>query len=234
MNSKQANFFIIGHRGAAGDFFENSLAGFQHATEIGIDAIELDIHEHGDKLWVIHDPELERLTTGIGLLAEADDLSMLHLKNGDPIPTLQQVLDMLWGKISINIEIKTIIDPGHLLDVLARYPASEKQPGMPPVLISSFNHRLLLKLRELDCPWPVAPISYGIPAAIDDLLEQLQPWSWHFDDEYIDFDLVDELRQRSIRSLVYTVNTTRRARQLRERGIDGIFTDYPGAFALDR
>ena len=40
------DFFIIGHRGAAGEKFENSLSGFKHALTLDIDAIELDVRAH--------------------------------------------------------------------------------------------------------------------------------------------------------------------------------------------
>jgi glycerophosphoryl diester phosphodiesterase len=58
-------------------------------------------------------------------------------------------------------------------------------------------------------------------------LEKIAPWSWHFDDEYLDFDQVRELRQQGIPSLVFTVNEPARARELKQRGVAGIFTDYP-------
>lgn len=39
---------VIGHRGAAGLLPENTLAGFKRAIELGVDAIELDIHLTSD------------------------------------------------------------------------------------------------------------------------------------------------------------------------------------------
>ncbi len=231
MNSKQQEFFIIGHRGAAGDYFENSIEGFQYAAGLAIDAIELDIHEHNGELWVFHDIALDRLTTGSGLLVEAADLADLRLKNGDAIPTLRQVLDILWGKIDINIEIKTIQEPRRLLRLLDEYPTVYSPSDLPPMLISSFNHRLLLALRDESCPWPLAPISHGVPAAIEQLVDLVRPWSWHFDNEYVDFALIKELRQESIQSLVYTVNQPARAAELRDHGVAGIFTDFPAQFA---
>ena len=58
-------------------------------------------------------------------------------------------------------------------------------------------------------------------------LEQIAPCSWHFDDEYLDLDLVRQLRAHGIPSLVFTVNDIGRARELRQLGVAGIFTDYP-------
>lgn len=60
------NFYLIGHRGAAGEKFENSMSGFEHALTLDIDAVELDIRQHAGELWVIHDQELDRLTDATG------------------------------------------------------------------------------------------------------------------------------------------------------------------------
>jgi hypothetical protein len=43
-------------------------------------------------------------------------------------------------------------------------------------------------------------------------LEQIAPYSWHFNDEYLDVELVQELRDQGIPSLVFIVNDIVRAR----------------------
>jgi glycerophosphoryl diester phosphodiesterase len=224
-------FYIIGHRGAARERLENSLDGFQHALTLGIDAIELDIREHSQRLWVFHDQYLERLTGKPGLFEDHPDPSAIKLSNGEPVPELQQVLDLYWGRMPINIEIKSVTNLSLILDLLARYPAPEspldEASGLPWILISSFNHIALLALRKLGCPWPLAPISGGIPLQLNLELEQLAPFSWHFDDEYLDLDQVRYLSQLGVASMVFTVNDIDRAEFLKQQGVAGIFTDIP-------
>jgi glycerophosphoryl diester phosphodiesterase len=221
------NFYIIGHRGAAGERFENSLEGFEHALTLEIDMIEIDIREHSSELWVIHDHDLERLTGTAGFFEDRPDPSKIRLRNGEPVPTLRQVLDLTWGKLPLNIEIKAVDDLELLLNLLAHYPQPDTTDGLPWNLISSFNHAALARLREMECPWPLAPISSGIPLQLEAELEQIAPYSWHFDNEYLDFDLVRSLRAKGIPSLVFTVNDVERARELKQAGVTGIFTDYP-------
>jgi len=221
------NFYIIGHRGAAGELFENSLEGFEYALTLGIDMIEIDIREHSSGLWVIHDHDLERLTGTAGLFEQHADPSQIRLLNGESVPTLKQVLDLTWGKLPLNIEIKAVENLDLLLDLLARYPQPEPSAGLPWILISSFNHSAIEQLRQRGCPWPLAPISHGIPLQVDIELARIAPYSWHFDNENLDFELVQNLRARGIPSLVFTVNDVVRARQLRAGGVAGIFTDYP-------
>jgi len=225
------NFYIIGHRGAAAERFENSLAGFKHALTLDIDAIELDIREHSAELWVIHDDDLERLTGTAGLFADHANPSTIRLRNGEAVPTLRQVLDLCWGKMPVNIEIKSITNLNLLLDLLAEYPAPKPGAGLPWILISSFNHASIRQLRQLDCPWSLAPISTGIPLQTAVKLKQIVPFSWHFDDENLDFGLLQQLREQGVPSLVFTVNDIKRAQYLRQQGVAGIFTDIPTKMA---
>ena len=231
MPSTEDPFYIIGHRGAAGEKLENSLDGFKHALTLGIDAIELDVREHSSRLWVFHDHNLERLTGKPGFFEAHPEPASIRLRNGEPVPDLQQVLDLYWGKMPVNIEIKSVTNLQLLLDLLARYAAPGAKPaatpGLPSILISSFNHAALLELRKLSCPWPLAPISSGVPLQFNAELEQLAPFSWHFDDEYLDLDQVSHLRQLGVASLVYTVNDIARAEFLKQQGVAGIFTDIP-------
>ena len=224
-------FYIIGHRGAARERLENSVDGFQHALTLGIDAIELDIREHSQRLWVFHDQYLERLTGKPGLFEDHPDPSAIKLSNGEPVPELQQVLDLYWGRMPVNIEIKSVTNLPLMLDLLARYPTPEspldEASSLPWILISSFNHAALLALRKLGCPWPLAPISGGIPLQFNVELEQLAPFSWHFDDEYLDLDQVRYLSQLGVASMVFTVNDIERAEFLKQQGVAGIFTDIP-------
>ena len=231
MSTTNNPFYIIGHRGAKHERLENSLEGFQHVLTLGIDAVELDIREHAQRLWVFHDRHLERLTGKPGLFADQPEPAAIKLRNGEAVPDLQQVLDLYWGKMPVNIEIKSVSNLRLLLDLLASYPAPEtpldEASGLPWILISSFNHYSLLGLRKLDCPWPLAPISGGIPLQFNIELEQLAPYSWHFDDEYVDLDQVRYLRQLGVISMVFTVNDIERAEFLKQQGIAGIFTDIP-------
>lgn len=225
------NFCIIGHRGAAREKLENSLSGFLHTLKLDISGVELDVREHSGKLWVIHDSDLERLTGKPGLFEEQPDPALLRLRNGEAIPTLEQVLDLYWGKMPVNIEIKSIENIDLLLNLLARYPFPGRAPDLPWILITSFNHTVLLNLKHRDCPWALAPITTGIPAQIAFELEHIRPYSWHFDDAYLDFKLLAELQEQGIPSFVFTVNDVERARFLKRQGVAGIFTDIPSKMA---
>src|SRR6266508_5664464 len=59
------------HRGGSLLWPENSLLAFRHAAALGADYLELDVHLSKDaQVVVIHDPTLDRTTTGTGPVRE--------------------------------------------------------------------------------------------------------------------------------------------------------------------
>ncbi|MCZ6668589.1 MAG: glycerophosphodiester phosphodiesterase, partial [Gammaproteobacteria bacterium] len=202
-------------------------SGFEHALTLDIDAVELDIRQHAGELWVIHDQELDRLTDATGKFQALDDPSTLRLKNGEPIPRLREVLDLLWAKIPVNIEIKSFNTGPMLLELLEHYPPIEPASGFPWVLISSFDHRQILALSQAACRWPLALVTHGIPVNAKQLIETIRPFSWSMGREFLDYAFIKQVQQQGVQVMIFTVNETSQALELKNAGIDGIFTDYP-------
>lgn len=98
------------HRGASARSPENTLLAFRYAFELGADAIECDVQLSADGAPVIiHDSTLERTTNGKGEVAQIplEELRKLDAGAGEPIPLLQEVLDLCLaaGKV-VNLELK--------------------------------------------------------------------------------------------------------------------------------
>ncbi|MEM3426627.1 MAG: glycerophosphodiester phosphodiesterase family protein, partial [Thermoproteota archaeon] len=97
----------IGHRGARFYEPENTLRSFRKALELGVDAVELDVRRTRDgELVVIHDAEVDRTTNGKGLVRELtlEEIRRLDAGKGEKIPTLEEALDFLDGRVKILIE----------------------------------------------------------------------------------------------------------------------------------
>lgn len=98
------------HRGLHGDGVpENSLAAFRLAMENGY-GMELDVHLLADgNLAVIHDASLKR-TAAVDVQIEdltTEQLSQYFLEGTDQtIPTFQQLLDLVDGKVPLIVELK--------------------------------------------------------------------------------------------------------------------------------
>ena len=99
----------IAHRGYHGKKkLENSRGAFKAAILNGF-GIELDVQGliNGYPV-VFHDYSLDRLTNKKGKLNNLtfNDLEHIFLKNGELIPTLKEVLNLVNGKVPILLEIK--------------------------------------------------------------------------------------------------------------------------------
>src|SRR5262245_51004426 len=84
---------VIAHRGGSKLRPENTLASFDHAIALGVDALECDVHLSADgEPVVIHDATLDRTTDASGPVADrrADDLAGLdagfHFAAADGFP----------------------------------------------------------------------------------------------------------------------------------------------------
>ncbi len=98
------------HRGLyGGEVPENSLEAFSNAVKAGY-GIELDVQLSADGAVVVfHDATLDRMTDGHGKVSEHTlaELQMLRLTGGcHRIPTLQEVLALVDGKVPLLIELK--------------------------------------------------------------------------------------------------------------------------------
>ena len=81
---------LFGHRGAAGEAPENTIAGIRHAIERGVRRVEIDLRLSADKqIVIVHDNNAKR-TTGINrqiARLTASELSRLDARqSGTPWP----------------------------------------------------------------------------------------------------------------------------------------------------
>lgn len=109
--------YVIGHRGALALAPENTLAAFQRAVDLGVDAIELDVQRTADGVPVVlHDDTLDRTTNGHGPIREArwSDVRSLDAGSwrspehaGERIPSLEELL--AWARtrsVDLVLELK--------------------------------------------------------------------------------------------------------------------------------
>lgn len=171
----------MAHRGWSGKAPENTMTAIRLAlAEPAIRGIEIDVQLSRDGVPVlIHDFTLERTTSGRGLvmdhtleeLRELDAGSWFNERfAGERIPTLEEVLQAVKGRCTLNIELKATSDmyPGiaeKVLELLERHEMKQE------VCITSFDHDLIRQVRELDATVETGLIVMGRPVL---MLEQLE------------------------------------------------------------
>lgn len=221
---------LIGHRGAAGLAPENTLAGFRRAWELGVDAVELDVHRLGERLVVIHDDTLDRTTSGRGPIADLSWEELCHLDAGagERVPSLDAVLAALPTACGLNVELK-----GPDTAALTARHLAGWQGG--PLLVSSFDHAELAAFRALDGATPVAPLFSRLPRGrrgdphgpIWRLAGDLDACAVNVAQRLVTAELVAGAVRERLGILVYTVNDAEQARRLLDLGVTGLFTDRP-------
>lgn len=117
---------------------ENSLAAFRAAVDKGY-GIELDVHLTKDgHLVVHHDDSLKRMTGVDKRIAESTlaEIRACKLPNGEPVPTYDEVLEAVAGRIPMIVEVK--VEQGNYAPLAkAVYERMQRYDG--PWCVESFS-----------------------------------------------------------------------------------------------
>ncbi len=87
----------MAHRGGFAETEENTMKAYENAIKRGIDILETDPKITKDGKWIImHDDTIDRTTVGTGRTSDLtfEQYQKLRTKGGEPIPTLEQVLEL--------------------------------------------------------------------------------------------------------------------------------------------
>ncbi|MGH7837862.1 MAG: glycerophosphodiester phosphodiesterase [Candidatus Binataceae bacterium] len=241
---------VFAHRGASGDYPENTLAAFRAAVEGGAPYIELDVQMTRDgAIVVLHDDDLSRVADRDGVVAEMklakvqaadagynfslDGRIFPFRAQGVRVPTLDEVLNAFPQQCFI-IEIKqttpSLVIP--MLELLERSGMTRR------VLVASEHQAPLDEVRRLAPAIPTnfstgevgaffksiapnAPSYAPVGAALQIPPEHL---SW----KLVTPESVAAAHRMAVEVHVWTVNEQAEMRQMLALGVDGIITDYPG------
>jgi glycerophosphoryl diester phosphodiesterase len=244
---------LYAHRGAAVEYPENTLPAFRRAVEIGVDAIETDVHMTRDGHVVIsHDPTAERMANArarwcdldladarrfdLGWGHVAPDGTRPHAGKGISLCTLEEAIVELPG-VRWNVDLKqaspSMVDP--VLALLRRLRAEER------VTLASFRLRTLLAVRRrgyggetaLSQPEVVALLVASdrmwrrVPLAGTAAQVPLAAGPIRLDTARF----IERCHRRGLRVDFWTVNRPDEAARLLALGADGIMTDDPAAIA---
>ncbi len=207
---------------------ENSLAAIARALDAGVDAVEIDIYQIDGELLVTHDRRLGRVVSGQGIIT---DLSLSYLRqqtleNGEPLPTLNDVLALVKDRALLNIEIKGANCVSTLQRQLAAF-VSNYQLSFEHYIISSFDHQQLYQALQIMPQVRRAVLIEGIPLNYAQCCEPLQAYAFNTHLSFITPELLGDARQRGLKNWVYTVNHEDDWRWLVSLGVNGVFTDKP-------
>lgn len=213
---------------------ENSLPAFARAVEQG-KAIELDLHATADnRLVVLHDFQLKRMTGVPGIVEEwtLEDLRKLRLQGTEAqIPTLDEVLELVNGKVPLLLEIKSerLGEVGRLEPVLMKRLASYQGE----FILEAFNPEVLVWLHR-HAPQYIR----GQLGNLDDENKQFKFYSRHlmfnplsrpdfiaFDIQKIDYKLRLACKKHGLPLLGWTIRTEAELKKA-DRLCDGVIYEH--------
>ena len=230
---------LFGHRGAAGEAPENTIAAFELALSSGMDGIELDVRLcRSGEVVVAHDAELARITCQ-NLPVDAycySDLKKLdagaHFSEkfkGERIPMLYETIDLFADKLVLDIELKGRGLSSNGLEQKVISIVREKKI-QERVILSSFNPLILRRVIAL------APeIKIGLNYINDPVAELRRAWffpisrpySIHPAPEMVDDRMLKFAKKRGALLIPWKVNSDHDILKMLESGADGIISDFP-------
>lgn len=234
---KLFDYLVVAHRGASGTAPENTLASFQKAIEDGAHLIEMDVQATADAIPIVfHDKGISRTTNGRGLASKLnyDDLKKFDSGfwfgeefKGEHIPSLEEVLSFLSGKILLNIELKNLgLQPELILrnifELLEMYDFSNK------VVISSFYYNELELAKKINPRIPIAPIRIPKDSTPPSKLkERLNCEGFVCSVEEISKEIADDAHRNNLFMGVYSVDNENQLDYVISFGVKAIVTNYP-------
>ncbi|UPQ89101.1 glycerophosphodiester phosphodiesterase family protein [Vibrio sinaloensis] len=230
---------IVGHRGVAGEYPENTRASILAAIDLGLEWVEVDIQPTRDhQLVVCHDHTIDRCSTGRGRI---DEMTLEALKQHDfgswfssrfadeKILCLNELLAIAkQHNIKLNLEIKVDRhDPHYVCQLLAQALEQADYPKQQLVL-SSFSHEVMRELFTYLPDYSRAVLCERVSQRVIALLAEVEASHCNVNYRWVSKRKVDQLKRLGYQVWAYTVNNPRSLKHL--QNLDGIFSDHPQRF----
>lgn len=232
---------IAAHRGGARLWPENSLTAFRGALGLGVDLVELDVHQTRDgEVVVIHDPTLERTTTGRGAVRDLTwaELAPVALRRtaDERLPRLAEVLALLRpSSVGLLLEIKTGAGGDRYPGIEERVLALVEAAGLAGrTTVMAFDWAVLERLRALSASVRLTGLLTQGGAARAGGIEAVAPRlrALGVNDLGIERTLLTPEAVRAAHEAglsigVWTVNEPEELRRALAAGVDYVTTDQP-------
>jgi glycerophosphoryl diester phosphodiesterase len=212
---------IIAHRGFSGRYPENTLVAVRAALDLGVDFVEIDVHETRDgELIVFHDYRLYRICRVRGRVR---DKTLAEIRRLNPqVPTLTEVLHLCRGKARVLIEIKGA-DPRKVAVVIARSRMEHE------VIVFSLS---IPRLKAFVEAAPHIPrfglIARSLKSQVTHLEASVSVSGLGLSRRLVTSPrVVEDLHRRGWKVFVWTVNRQREMQKLTGWEVDGLITNHP-------
>jgi glycerophosphoryl diester phosphodiesterase len=203
---------------------ENTLRSFRRALAVGVAAVELDVQLTKDgRLAVIHDETLDRTTNGRGPVKNFSlaELQQLDAGQGEPIPSLEEVFDLVKGKAHLVVELKQPEAASALLRFFREHQAFEF------ATIISFWHPALKALKEQESRLTTGVLMVGCPADPVGLAQAARANALILQYAYVTPKLVAAAHSHGLLVYVWNIDDIETLQPYLVMNLDGIGSNRP-------
>ncbi|MBQ6094507.1 MAG: glycerophosphoryl diester phosphodiesterase membrane domain-containing protein [Lachnospiraceae bacterium] len=215
---------VTAHRGASGDFPENTMAAFRGAVDLGADWIELDVQQTKDRqVIVMHDTNTKRTA---GLDANTweltyDEIAKLDAGNGERIPLLTEVIEFAKeNNIRLNIEIKpTKYDKNlekDVVDIVRGYDFADK------CLVASQSYKSVEAVKAYD---PSITTLFVMSLAYGDITSFKAADHYSVKSTFITKALTARVHAEGKQIFAWTVNKESSINKMLDKNVDSVITN---------
>ena len=228
---------VIAHAAAAGEAPANTLAGVRASLESAA-AMEIDLHLCADGVPVLlHDDTLDRTTDLSGPVRDVSlaDLARADAGEGEHVPSLEEVLDLVAGRIDVMCELKVAPDRPEegtalldaTLDVIRRRGAESW------TAFHSFDHELVARARtiaaDIEAAFIVAPMGGAGLQALAARAAEHGVGAISLFHAVVAPQAVEIAREHGLKLWAWTADASADWTRLADAGVDGIITNQPAA-----
>lgn len=220
---------VIGHRGSAGTSPENTIASVLEGIRAGVSWLEIDIRCVDDELFVIHDETLDRTTDGHGSIYALDKnaIRSVDAGNGEKIPTLHEMLQLIGPDVCLNIELKDRHSLKPAYSVVSALIAARPQ-WRNKIMFSTFEDSIHAEMaKSLPATCMLGILYEEISDHSVDYALRLNAYSLNLSYAQMKPALINQAHEAGLKVLVYTVNEQEHIKTCKTLGVDGIYTDFP-------
>lgn len=217
----------IGHRGAKGYVAENTLASFEKAIALNVDAIELDVHLSSDnEIMVIHDEIIDRTTSNLGVSGGfVNDYTSKDLKELN-IPTLEDAFNLINQRCIINIEIKDANATQRVIQLIEKF-INEQHWNYNLFQISSFNWAVLEEVVVTNSKISIGVLTEDSIEKAIAFAKKINAHSINPHYKLLDTETVKSIKENGFKIYPWTVNSTEDIIFVKSLQVDGIISDFP-------
>jgi len=230
---------LIGHRGCAAEFPENTLTALENASET-VDAVEVDLRRAATgEVVVVHDATVDRVTDGTGAVADlsAADLQALSvLETDEGVPLLEDVFEVVPAAVDVVLDLKVSGLVDDVLETAAAYPHDVLLSSFEPSIVrtaSEAGAETALICRESTLARLFRPIGTTVPIYprqdVDGMVDRAVSLGCVAIHPRLELclrtPLVERAHERGLRVEPWTVDAVAVGERLRSSGVDGLITD---------